>query len=147
VLLVTAVAAVAAAAVAPIVIPAVFGNEFDGSVLPFVFLLPGTAALAGTKILAAYVFSRGRPMINAQIALATLVITVALDLVLIPAFEVTGAAAASSVAYCCSLALTALAYRRLSGGSISDALVPRLSDAPRYVAGVRSLAAHVGGRA
>jgi len=143
-LLVTALASLGAAAVSPFIIPAVFGTEFDGSVLPFVFLLPGTAALAGTKILAAYVFSRGRPLINAQIAFVTLVITIACDLLLIPRFEVTGAAAASSIAYSFSLALSALAYRRLSGGSIADALLPRLSDAPRYVEGVRSLAAHVG---
>jgi O-antigen/teichoic acid export membrane protein len=145
-LLVTTLASLVAAAVAPFVIPAIFGDEFEDSVLPFVFLLPGTAALAGTKILAAYVFSRGRPMINARIAFATLVITVAADFLLIPAFEVTGAAAAASLAYCVSLALTALAYRSLSGASIAAALLPRLSDAPRYVAGVRSLAAHVGGR-
>jgi O-antigen/teichoic acid export membrane protein len=145
-LLVTALASLAAAAVSPLVIPAIFGGDFEDSVLPFIFLLPGTAALAGTKILAAYVFSRGKPLINAQIAFATLVITVAADLALIPLFEVTGAAAASSLAYCCSLGFTAVAYRRLSGASIADALLPRLSDAPRYVDGVRSLAAHVGGR-
>jgi O-antigen/teichoic acid export membrane protein len=146
-LLVTALASLGAAAVAPWVIPAVFGNEFDGSVTPFMFLLPGTVALAGTKILAAYVFSRGRPLINAQIALVTLVITVVGDVILIPQFEVAGAAAASSGAYGCSLALTAVAYHRLSGASIAEALLPRLSDAPRYVDGVRSIAAHVGGRA
>jgi len=145
-LLVTALAALAGAAVSPFVIPAIFGEDFEGSIVPFVFLLPGTAALAGTKILAAYVFSRGKPLINAQIAFVTLVITVAGDVILIPPFEVSGAAAAASLAYCCSLGLTAVAYRRLSGASIADALLPRLSDAPRYVAGVRSLAAHVGGR-
>jgi peptidoglycan biosynthesis protein MviN/MurJ (putative lipid II flippase) len=102
-------------------------------------LLPGTVALAGTKILAAYVFSRGRPLINAQIAFVTLVVTVIADLILIPPFEVAGAAAASSLAYCCSLALSAVAWRRISGGSISDALLPRLSDAPYYRDGLRSL--------
>jgi O-antigen/teichoic acid export membrane protein len=146
-LFVTALAALAAAAVAPFLIPAVFGEDFEGSVLPFVLLLPGTAALAGTKVLAAYVFSRGKPLINAQIAFVTLAITIVADVVLIPPFEVAGAAAASTIAYCCSLALSALAYRRLSGASIAEALLPRFSDAPRYVEGVRSLAAHVGGRA
>jgi len=138
-LLVTALASVAAAAVSPVAVPLIFGDAFDDAVLPFLWLLPGTVALAGTKILAAYVFSRGRPLINAQIAFVTLVVTVIADLILIPPFEVAGAAAASSLAYCCSLALSAVAWRRISGGSISDALLPRLSDAPYYRDGLRSL--------
>jgi O-antigen/teichoic acid export membrane protein len=145
-LLVTAGAAIVAGALSPIAIPLIFTREFEDAVLPFLWLLPGTVALAGTKILAAYVFSRGRPLINSQIAFVTLIVTVAADVALIPTFEVAGAAAASSLAYCCSLVLTAIAYRRLSGAPISDALLPRLSDAPLYVEGVRSLAAHVGGR-
>jgi O-antigen/teichoic acid export membrane protein len=139
-LLVTGAAAIAAGALSPFVIPAIFGHAYDGSVLPFVWLLPGTVALAGTKILAAYVLSRGKPMINAQIALATLVVTVAADLLLIPAFEVSGAAAASSLAYCMSLVLTAIAYRRLSGGTIAGVLLPTTADLPLYVDGLRSLA-------
>lgn len=138
-LLVTAAGSIVAAALAPFVVPLIFGDAFDDAVLPFLWLLPGTVALAGTKILAAYVFSRGRPLINAQIAFVTLVVTVTADLLLIPPFEVAGAAAASSFAYCCSLALSAVAYRRLSGGSITDALLPRTSDAPYYVEGMHSL--------
>jgi O-antigen/teichoic acid export membrane protein len=139
-LLVTGGAALAAAVASPVLVPAVFGSAFDDSVLPFVWLLPGTVAAAGTKILAAHVFSRGRPLINAQVAAAVLAITIAGDLVLIPPFGVPGAAAASSFAYCCGLALTAIAYRRLSGGSIAECLIPRFSDVPLYVDGVRSMA-------
>jgi O-antigen/teichoic acid export membrane protein len=138
-LLVTAAGSIAAAAVSPFAVPLIFGDAFDDAVLPFLWLLPGTVALAGTKILAAYVFSRGRPLINAQIAFVTLIVTIVADLALIPSFEVAGAAAASSFAYCCSLALSLLAYRRLSGGSIADALLPRLSDAPYYAGGLHSL--------
>jgi O-antigen/teichoic acid export membrane protein len=138
-LLITGVGAIVGAAVSPFAIPLIFTSQFDDAVVPFLWLLPGTVALAGTKILAAYVFSRGRPLINGQIAMATLAVTVAADVALIPPFEVAGAAAASSLAYCCSLTLSALAYRRLSGGSISDALVPRFSDVPYYVDGLHSV--------
>jgi O-antigen/teichoic acid export membrane protein len=138
-LLVTAAAAAAAAVVSPLAVPLIFGEAFDDAIVPFLWLLPGTVALAGTKILAAYVFSRGLPLINARIAFVALVIDVIAGLALIPPFEVAGAAAASSLAYGCSLALSLVAYRRLSGGSIADALLPRLSDAGYYVDGVRSL--------
>jgi O-antigen/teichoic acid export membrane protein len=142
-LLVTGIAAIAVAVVAPVVIPVLFGSDFDEAVVPFLCLLPGTVALAGTKILASYVFSRGKPMINSWIALATLVTTVSGDFALIPFFEVTGAAIATSIAYGVSLTLTALAYRKLSGGSLSEALLPRFSDAALYREGLRLLAARL----
>jgi O-antigen/teichoic acid export membrane protein len=138
-LLVTGLAAVAAAVVSPVIVPAIFGSEFDASVAPFIWLLPGTVAAAGTKILAAYVFSRGRPLINAQVGVAVLIVTIVGDLALIPPFGVPGAAIASSVAYACGLALTAIAYRRLSGGSIADCVVPRPADLPLYVDGAKGL--------
>jgi O-antigen/teichoic acid export membrane protein len=138
-LLVTGVAAVGAAVVAPWLVPAIFGAEYEDSVLPFIWLLPGTVAAAGTKILAAYVFSRGKPLVNAQIGFVTLIVTVVGDVLLIPVFEVSGAAAASSAAYIVSLVLTAVAYRRLSGGSINDAVLPKRSDVPLYLDGIRSL--------
>jgi O-antigen/teichoic acid export membrane protein len=139
-LLVTALASLVAAVIAPFVVPAIFGSDFEDAVEPFLWLLPGSIALSGTKILAAYVFSRGRPLINAQISAATLAIGLASGFVLIPVFEVPGAAAASSIAYCASLALTAIAYRRLSGGSISQALLPRPADAGLYAGALRSFA-------
>ena len=138
-LLVTGIAAIGAAVVSPIAVPAIFGSEFDDSVLAFVWLLPGTVAAAGTKILATYVFSRGRPLINAQVGIGVLVVTIAGDLLLIPPFGVPGAAAASSFAYVCGLAFTAIAYRRLSGGSIADCLLPKPADASFYLDGARGL--------
>lgn len=145
-LLLTAAAAVAAAAVSPYVIPLVFGSSFDDAVVPFLCLLPGTVALAGGKILSAYVFSRGRPTINAVIALITLVVTVVADVLLIPWLHVTGAAIGASIAYTVSLTLTALAYRRLSGASILNALLPRPSDAGIAIDAVRGIAGRFAAR-
>jgi stage V sporulation protein B len=131
-LLVSTLAALAGAAIAPFFIPAVFGEAFRGAVLPFVLLLPGAVALAGTKVLASYVFSRGKPLINGAIALAALVVAVTADLILIPIWEVEGAAVGATLGYLVSLTLTAIAYRRLSGGSLVEALVPRRSDFALY---------------
>ena len=138
-LLVTGLASLAAAAAAPVVIPMLFGRDFDDAIVPFLCLLPGSIALSGTKILAAYVFSRGRPMINAQIAAATLAVSLLAALALLPLWGVTGAAIAASIAYCVSLSLTAIAYHRLSGASISDALLPRPTDLALYTGALASL--------
>jgi O-antigen/teichoic acid export membrane protein len=138
-LAVTGLASMAAAAVSPWIIPLVFGSDFEDAVRPFLWLLPGTVALSGTKILAAYILSRGKPMINASIALVTLVVTVTADVILIPLFEVSGAAAGASIGYSLSLVLSAVAYRRLSGGSIAKALLFQPADLALYIDGVRAL--------
>jgi O-antigen/teichoic acid export membrane protein len=127
------------------VVPGVFGGDFSGAVLPFIWLLPGTIALAGSKILSAYVFSRGKPMVNAWIALVTLVVTVVADLLLIPGFGVSGAAVAASCAYIVSLALTARAYRQISGASIAGVLLPRPADLPIAIEAARGMAGRLAG--
>lgn len=131
-LLVTALAAIPAAIVSPVFIPAVFGSEFDAAVVPFLLLLPGTIAQAGTKILATYVFSRGRPIVNAQISLIMLVLGLGLDVVLIPLVGVAGASIASTIAYGAGLAMTVVAYRRMSGLPIADVLLPKREDVSLY---------------
>jgi Na+-driven multidrug efflux pump len=89
-------------------------------------------------VLSAYVFSQGKPMINTWISIATLVITVVLDIVLIPPLGVPGAAIASTIAYLANLAMTLVAYRRISGGTVADAVLPRPSDVAVFVEGARS---------
>jgi O-antigen/teichoic acid export membrane protein len=142
-LLVTAVAAVVAALIAGFWIPVVFGAEYGDSVLPYLWLLPGIVALSASKILSAYVFSRGRPIINAWIALAALVATIPTDIVLIALFGVPGAAAGTTLGYVFSLTLTAIAYQRLSGGSVREALLPRPPDAEIYLNALRTARARL----
>jgi O-antigen/teichoic acid export membrane protein len=137
-LLVSALAALGLAAVAPWLVEALFSSEFSDSVVPLLWLLPGTVAGAGSKILASYIFSQGRPLINSQITVAALVVTIAADFALIPPFGVEGAAIASSLAYGAHFALSLVAYRALSGGSISEAVFVRGEDLRRYLDAVRS---------
>ncbi len=132
-LLVSALAATAIGAVSPLFVPVVFGDDFSDSVRPLLWLLPGTVALSGSKILAGYIFSQGRPGLNSLITIGSLVVTIVADLALIPPFGVSGAAVASSLAYGTHFGLALLAYRRLSGGSILDALLIRGEDVRRYV--------------
>jgi O-antigen/teichoic acid export membrane protein len=145
-LLLTASAAIAAAVVSPVVIPLVFGSGFEDAVVPFLCLLPGTVALSGGKILSAYVFSRGRPAINAGIAVITLIVTVVADVILIPWLDVTGAAIGATIAYTASLALTVVAYHRLSGASVLQALLPHPSDAGIAIEAVRGIAGRFASR-
>ncbi len=134
------------AAAAPVLLPAVFGSAYDESVRALWWLLPGTVALAGSKVLTSYIFSQGKPLVNTMITMSSLVVTVAADLALVPAFGVEGAAAASSLAYGAHLAAALYAYRRIAGRPALEALVPRPSDARLYADAVRSVIARVSGR-
>ena len=103
--------ALALAIVAPVLVPLAFGDAYEDSVQALWLLLPGTVALAGSKVLTSYIFSRGRPILNTGITAVSLVVTVAADLILIPLFDVNGAAIASSLAYVVALCCGALRVR------------------------------------
>jgi O-antigen/teichoic acid export membrane protein len=130
-------AAIALAAIAPLLMPAVFGDEFRDSVEPLWLLLPGSVALAGSKVLTSYIFSQGRPLVNTGITVVSLAVTIVADLSLIPRFGVNGAATASSMAYLAHFAAALFAYSRISGQPALAAIVPRREDADLYVDAVR----------
>ncbi len=136
-LLVSALAALGLGAVSPWLVEGLFGGEFSGALTPLLWLLPGTVALGGSKILSSYVLSRGQPLTNSAITVAALAVTLVADFVLIPPFGLTGAAAASSLAYATHFGLSLAAYGRLSGGSIVDAVLVRPEDVRNLVSMAR----------
>ena len=136
-LLVSALAALGLGAVSPWLVEGLFGGDFRGSLTPLLWLLPGTVALGGSKILTSYIFSQGRPMINSVITAIALAVTLGADFALIPPLGVAGAAIASSLAYGVHFALSLVAYRRLSGGSVWEAVFVQGDDLRRYLAAAR----------
>lgn len=142
-LLIATGGALALAAVAPWLIPAVFGSAFDDSVEALWWLLPGAVALTGSKVLTSYIFSRGRPLVNTMITGVSLVVTLVANFALVPAFGVNGAAAASSLAYAAHFAAALYAYGRLSGNPPLDAVLPRPSDASLYFDAARGMLARL----
>jgi O-antigen/teichoic acid export membrane protein len=136
-LFLSALAALGLGAVSPWLVEGLFGSEYGPSLAPLLWLLPGTVALAGSKILTSYIFSQGRPLTNSFITIASLAVTLLADFALIPPLHVTGAAIASSLAYGTHFALCLVAYRRLSGGSIWEAVVVRGEDLRSYLAATR----------
>ena len=124
-------AAVLAVVAAP-VIPRVFGGGFDDSVQALWWLLPGTVALTGSKVLTSYIFSQGRPLVNTMITASSLVVTFVALFLLVPAFGVNGAAGASSLAYIAHFVAALYAYGRISGNRPIDAIIPRTEDVRLY---------------
>jgi O-antigen/teichoic acid export membrane protein len=132
-LLVSLLAAVALAAAAPLAVELLFGSEFGPAVDPIIWLLPGIVALSGAKVLGSYFFSQARMGIASLTAMVALVVTVVLDLLLIPRFGISGAAIASSIAYTVTFIVSLHFYQQISGKSAWNCVLPRMTDLELYV--------------
>src|SRR5262249_20154481 len=85
---------------APTFLDALFGSAFLPALIPLWLLLPGAVGLALYKTLYSYLLGNGRPGVGIVSAGSALVVTVTLDLLLIPIYGINGAALTSSIAYC-----------------------------------------------
>ena len=122
-----------ASAIVALVGPAVLGPGFGSVPLVMLLLVPGTAALGASKVLAAAVIGRGGLAVGSVIATVVVVANVALNLVLVPLLGELGAALASSGSYGLSTALWLIAWQRHGGRLRSRDLVPGWVDAVALV--------------
>lgn len=95
----TALGAVGLALIGRPFIEFVYSSEFLAAYIPLLALLPGIVLLGGGKVLTNDIAGRGYPQYNSVASGVSLVLTVVLDLLLIPHLEVLGASIASTLAY------------------------------------------------
>jgi O-antigen/teichoic acid export membrane protein len=126
--LVTAGAGVAAAVLGPVLIPVVFGSAFDGSVVPFLLLVPGALGFAATAIFSSALMASSYPGLSSLGPFVSLAAGVALDLLLIPRFGASGAAAAASVAFLAGGFVALAVFRRRNPFAWRALLLPRRDD-------------------
>jgi O-antigen/teichoic acid export membrane protein len=105
----TAVAAIPLAAAVPL-LPLVYGPAFAGAMLPACILLFGLVGEGVAGLVSAYLYGVGRPGANSIALSVSVVVTIGLDLALIPHFHVVGAAVASAAAYLTSSAALLVCY-------------------------------------
>ena len=100
---------------APLVLPLVLGEAFEGSVRPLVLLLPGIVFYAPVSVLVVYLSVRhGRPRLSVFVSLVGMAVTLGLAVVLIPRHGVSGAAVASTLGYAAGGALAWILFARLA---------------------------------
>lgn len=92
---------------ASFVIPFAYGSDFEPAVLPAQIILLGLVLEGVTGVISGFLYGVGRPGLNSCAMGAGLAVTLVLDVILIPPFGASGAAAASAVAY---LVTTAALY-------------------------------------
>jgi O-antigen/teichoic acid export membrane protein len=105
----TAVAAIPLAAAVPL-LPLVYGPAFASAMLPACILLFGLVGEGVAGLVSAYLYGVGRPGANSIALSVSVVVTIGLDLALIPHFHVIGAAVASAAAYLTSSAALLVCY-------------------------------------
>lgn len=116
------------AATAPWIVPLLFGAEFAPSVAPLRLLLPGIVLSGAAKLLAQLVIQGGLQHFNLMATAIAAVVTVVLDLVLIPTWGIHGAAVASTVAYCVVLLVILSTIRSRMGIAIHDLFILHRAD-------------------
>ena len=97
----------------------VYSSAFAAAYAPLLGLLPGVVLLGGAKVLANELAGRGYPHYNSAVSAMALVVTLLLDVLLIPRWGAMGAAAASSVAYASSFFLSMTLHRTVVRKSTS----------------------------
>jgi O-antigen/teichoic acid export membrane protein len=117
--------------VAPWVIPLLFGNTFSGAAIALQCLLPGIVFISGSKLIALLVVQGGYIRFNLYATAIAAVLTIGLDLLLIPRWGIVGAAFASSISYFALLVVPCLVVRYKMKISVGDMLFLRPSDITR----------------
>jgi len=94
--------------------PWVFGPDFSNAIMPAVIIVCGLVAEPAAGVGSAFLLGSGRPGLNSLLIGAGLVVTLVLDVLLIPAHAAVGAAWASAVAYLVTDALLVVVMWRLT---------------------------------
>jgi O-antigen/teichoic acid export membrane protein len=139
--LVTTAAALVAALVGPVLLPLVFGEAFDASVRPFLWLLPGALGFTAMIVFSNALVAHSAPGLSSVGPLVSLVVGIGLDFVLIPRFGAAGAAAAASAAFLAGGCTGLIAFRRRTPFAWRALWLPRRSDLAVFGALARPLRA------
>jgi O-antigen/teichoic acid export membrane protein len=114
---------------APILCVTVFGDEFRGSVDDLRILALGVVGVVTLDLLGSALNSQRRPILASSASSVALIVTLALDITLIPQYGGAGAAAATALAYTAGGVTAVILFTRAIGGRLGD-FVPRVADLP-----------------
>lgn len=116
----TALGGLAIAILGRPLIQLIYSSAFVGAYVPALVLLPGAVLLGGAKVLTNEIAGRGYPHYNSANSGVALVLTVVLDLLLIPRYGIVGAALASSIVYGATFLMAMSFYAAVSRKQRAD---------------------------
>lgn len=130
--LLAAVAVVLNAGFGTLVILVAYGDAFRPALEPMLILLPAMWFLGTGNVIASDLGGRGRPGASSALAAVAAGLTLALDLILIPPYGVTGAAIASVCAYAVYGVASIVVLSRIAGIPVRELVVPTAADLRAY---------------
>jgi O-antigen/teichoic acid export membrane protein len=125
--------------IAPILCTTIFGDEFADAVDDLRWLLPGTFGIVAIRLLGDALIAQRRPLLPTIAIGIALVVTIVLDVALIPAYGGEGAAIASLVAYTVGGVAVAVLFARGLDTRPGE-LVPRRRDIREFLGMLRARA-------
>jgi O-antigen/teichoic acid export membrane protein len=131
-LFLTTLAAVALFILSKSFVLLLFGSAFLPAIQPLKILLPGVVALGSAKVLTNEIVGRGRPIINTIAAGVSLIINILLNILLIPAMGISGAALASTISYSVTSIIVFIVFIRISHNTTFDTLIIKPEDLRVY---------------
>jgi len=120
--------AVFLAAVCPWVIPRLYGEAFAPAVVPLWWLLPGVVTFGLVKILYGDLAGRGFPGVGGWVTGTALILTLLFDFTMIPRWQATGAAVASSISYTAAAGLCTFYFMKITGIPAKEVWFLKMSD-------------------
>jgi O-antigen/teichoic acid export membrane protein len=127
-LAISIVAAILLSAIAPILIPLLYGDAFQPSVRVLQLLMPGVVILTIFKVLNMDLAGKGKPAVALAVFAPSAVLNVGLNLAWIPRYGANGAAIASTISYSISAIVFMFVYAHLNQITIAQLLRYQKSD-------------------
>lgn len=121
------VSAVVVAAAIPLT-PVIFGAAYQDSVEVAAVLLAGVIFLAGARLISQFLHNQGKVRVNCLVSLIIMLLNIGLNLLLIPAYGVWGAGAASSLSYFVYAVMMAAYLSRAEGLRFIDLVYMNTSE-------------------
>ncbi len=115
-----------------------FGPDFLDAIVPFLILVPAMWFMSTGGLVQNTLSGRGRPGLSSLLAGGVVIITLALDLLLIPSYGAVGAAIASACAYTFYGIASIITVSRLDGVPARSLLFANRSELRGFVSALRS---------
>jgi O-antigen/teichoic acid export membrane protein len=106
-------------AVGLLLVPFVYGSEFEGAIVLGLVLIPGISFIAVGAVLSSTIVGKGKPQYSLYNVLMVTPLTLVLYAALIPPLGAIGAAIASSASYIATTVISWFYFRRVTGLGVS----------------------------
>jgi O-antigen/teichoic acid export membrane protein len=116
------------AALAHVIVPAIYGESFSDGAMALILLLPGFLAFSLEVVMMNFLAGEGTPPVVIWAPAVGLVLNIVANLWVIPEFGINGASVTSSAAYTAVLLLVLRDYLRRTDSRVSDVFWTRRAD-------------------